>query len=144
MVVLAPASVTAPLWPELADWLVARHRVIVPALGDEHVSVAAQSAGFLEGLGTRGVSVVAVGSCCVAALELALRDTDQIARVALIPDGPADESACCGLLAAAERSPPVGLLIAPRELPAGEALRLFSSFLAGQAVDGIGSERTTP
>jgi pimeloyl-ACP methyl ester carboxylesterase len=122
----------SPLWPEVLGALTNGFRLIVPVL--PVVDTAAQLlADFLEGLGVAGVSVIASSQYCIPALELALRDVDQIARVVLVPDGGSAGSAWDGALTTRAREASVPLLVIRRGTPASEALTLLAHFLAGGA-----------
>ena len=122
-----------PLWPELSGAIAARFRLIVPEMpaATACADVAVWLADFLEGLGTSGVSVVATDRLCMPALELALRDAEQVARVVLVARGRAEEPGLGGRLATATRQAVVPLLVVRRALPAAEALPLVTRFLAG-------------
>jgi pimeloyl-ACP methyl ester carboxylesterase len=128
----------SPLWPELLRALTDGFRLIVPVLPAADTA-AALLADFLEGLGVAGVSVIASSQYCIPALELALRDVDQIARVVLVPDGHPAGSAWDGALATRAREAPVPLLVIRRGTLASEALTLLAHFLAGRAPGAPGS-----
>ena len=119
------------LWPELADALAARFRLIVPEVPAADPDVAAWLTDFLEGLGMGGVAVVATDQLCIPALELALLDSDQVTRVVLVPGGRAEETGLDGSLATTTRTASVPLLVVRRGLSAPEALPLVTRFLAG-------------
>lgn len=119
------------LWPELLDALAARHRLLVPELP------AAAASGewlpdFLEGLGLAGVTVVAVGPFCGAALELALLAADQVSRVVLVADGVANASGPQSASGAVLQAGSVPLLVVRRDLPPAEALPLVARFVDGE------------
>ena len=127
------------LWPELTEALAARFRVIVPELDAAGASAAVWLADFLEGLGVARVAVVAADAYCIPALELALLDADQLARVVLVPGGDAARaSALDGALGASPPQAAVPLLVVRRGLAAAEALPLVTGFLAGEAPAGVG------
>ncbi len=130
VLVLRSGDGPEPLWPELVDALAARFRLIVPELPSAGADVAAWLTDFLEGLGTPGVAVVAADPFCIPALELALLDTDQVARMVLVPGGQVEETGLDGALATTARGASVPLLVVRRGLPAGEALLLVTCFLA--------------
>jgi len=120
------------LWPELAAALAERFRLIVPeapADGADVADVSAWLGDFLEGLGAAGVALVAADRLCIPALELALLDADQIARVVLVPGGPATESGLDGALATTARRTSIPLLVVRRGTPAAEAVPLVMGFL---------------
>lgn len=60
-----------------------RFRVIVPEMPDSGDDLGAWLTGFLEGLGTTGVTVLAAEPYHAAARQLALTDPDRVARVHL-------------------------------------------------------------
>jgi pimeloyl-ACP methyl ester carboxylesterase len=138
VLLLASEGSSLPLWPELLEELGRRFRLIAPVLPAAD-SAAAELADFLEGLGMDGVTVIAAGSFCIPALELALRDADQIARVVLVPDGQSTDSAWGGTLATRAREAAIPLLVMRRGVAAAEALSLFATFLAGRAPGAPGS-----
>ncbi|MBV9879795.1 MAG: hypothetical protein JO180_04825 [Gemmatirosa sp.] len=132
-VVVLDADGADPLWPELAGGIAERFRLIVPEVPPADVDQALWLAEFLEGLGTSTVALVATGRLCVPALELTLRDPDQVARLVLVPGGAAVDAtigATIGGALAAPASRSVPLLVARRGLPADEALPLIARFLA--------------
>lgn len=122
----------SPLWPELLGALAGRFRLIAPVLTVMDAT-AVLLADFLEGLGVSAVTLVASGSFCIPALELALRDVDQIARVVLVPDGQPTDSAWGGALTTRAREASMPLLVMRRGMPASDALTLLTEFLAGGA-----------
>ena len=128
------------LWPELGDVLAAHFRVILPEVPADGADVAAWLADFLEGLGVARVAVLAAEQLCLPALELALLDADQVARVVLVPGGRAEETGLDGALATRTRGAAVPLLVVRRGLPAAEALPLVMRFLAGEGADGSGTD----
>ena len=117
------------LWPELAAALAERFRLIVPEAPADGADVSAWLGDFLEGLGVSGVALVAADRLCIPALELALLDADQIARVVLVPGGPATESGLDGALATTARRTSIPLLVVRRGTPAAEAVPLVMGFL---------------
>ena len=116
-------------WTGLGDALAARFRLIepdVPASAD-----LGWLAGFLDGLGMRGLAVVAADPWCVPLLQLVADDADRFARIVLVPDGGCDtgEAHADALVAAGIAVP---ILVAPRELPAADALIDVARFLDGE------------
>ena len=138
LVLLHSADGPEPLWPELVDALADRFRLIVPELPAAGADVAVWLTDFLEGLGTAGVVVIAADPFCIPALELALLDADQVARMVLVPGGQAEETGLDGALATTTRGASVPLLVVRRGLPAGEALPLVTCFLAGDGMAAPG------
>jgi hypothetical protein len=103
-------------------------RLLDPDISETEIKVAECLAEFLEGLGTTTVNVVAVGRFCIPALELALRDGDQIGRVVLIPDGEECEAASEGAIATTSRRVSMPLLIVRGVAPTA-VLPLVTQFL---------------
>ena len=103
-------------------------RLLDPEMAETEIKIAECLAEFLEGLGTTTVNVVAVGRFCIPALELALRDGDQIGRVVLIPDGEECETASEGAIATTSRRISMPLFIV-RGLTPAAVLPLVSQFL---------------
>lgn len=137
VLLLHPGETSDALWPELLHVLSSSFRVILPDLPDDANGVAPWLADFLEGLGFARVAVLAAGGFCLPALELALLDADQVARVVLVPDGHAEETGLDGALATTGScDAQVPLLVVRRGLAAGEALPLVTRFLAGDAGPG--------
>jgi hypothetical protein len=120
-----------PFWPELLAVLDARFRVIAPQAPTPGMNVVGWLADFLEGLGLAGVAMLAANEFCTPAIELALLDADQIARVVLVPGGSGDTAGLSGSLATATRGTTVPLLVAHRSLPAEDAVPLVMRFLDG-------------
>jgi hypothetical protein len=121
----------SPLWPELDHVLASNFRVILPAVSGSDMNIAACLGDFLEGIGVSGVAVIAAEPFCMPALELALRDVDQVSRVVLIPHGSADDAGLDGVLSTTARVGPVPLLVVRRDSPAAEALPLITRYLTG-------------
>lgn len=128
LLLLAPGSDPPPLWPELTRLLAIRFRMLVPAI-PPGTSAGDWLTTFLEGLGTTEMSVVATGPLCMPALELALRDVDQIARILLVPEDDADALAADGALTSGGSSARMPLLVVGRGMPAEEAVPLVMRFL---------------
>jgi hypothetical protein len=138
IVMLRSPEVPAALWPELADALAARFRLIVPEPPTAGTDVTHWLADFLEGLGIAGVSIVASEAFCIPALELALLGADQLVRVVLVPQAPADETGLEGTLLTSMGDAEVALLIVRRGVPASQALPLLMPFLAGETPAATG------
>src|SRR5688572_15098386 len=73
-----------PLWPELLEMLGNGYRVITPEPPAAGADLTAWLTGFLEGLGTSSVRIVAAHGFCMAALEVALLEAVGITRMVLI------------------------------------------------------------
>jgi hypothetical protein len=135
VIVLEPPGDRGAIWPELLEALAKRRRVILPELHAVDGAAAEWLAGFLEGLGSRGVAVIAAEP--YQCLALTLGDPDQVACVVLVPSAPDPTSAQRSAGAGSARRdgcPP--LLVVPRELPASVALPLVLDFLDGAAALG--------
>jgi len=96
VLLMLPEPTLAPLAAELTRILAASFRLIVPELPGPNNAME-WVAEFLEGLGTSAVTLIASGALCMTAIELALRDADQVSRLVLLPegeaaDGPRDSS----------------------------------------------------
>jgi hypothetical protein len=123
-----------PLWRELLEALSVDFRLIVPEQPAPGADVAGWLAGFLEGLGMSNVAVLAADRFCLPAVELALVQGDQLARIVLVPDG-ADASGrgpCCGKLETALGQAALPLLVVHRGHPASEIVPLVTGFLRGK------------
>lgn len=123
VVVLGPLG--GEPWPGLGDALAARFRVIepdIPAAADRR-----WLADFMDGLGMRGISVIAADPWCVPLLQYVRDDVERFARIVLVPDGPGDGPGHRDAIAVADTVVP--LLVAPRELPAADALIDVALFL---------------
>ena len=131
VLLVAPEGAAGPFWPGLVDELAGRFRVVTPALatGDGGTSTASQLCAFLEGMGAAGARVLAAGRLCIPALELAMRDMDQVARLVLVSDAGADDRPSDGMLLTSTRSATIPLLVASRRLPPAEAIPLVVRFL---------------
>ena len=121
----------------LVSSLAERFRLLDPDLAGTDRKVAECLAEFLEGLGTTTVNVVAVGRFCIPALELALRDGDQIDRVVLVPEDEACDATSEGAIATVSRRIAMPLLIVRGATPT-EMLPLVSQFLGGAPAPSTG------
>lgn len=119
------------LWPELMHVLGSNFRLIVPEAPTGNANCEAWLAEFLEGLGTASVSLIAASDFCVPALDLVLRDVDQISQLILVPDGEADEPGREGAVATGAGPSSVPLLIVRRSVDVIDALPTITRFLSG-------------
>ena len=119
-----------PLWPGLIETLRRSYRLIVPEPPAADADVSGWIGGFLEGLGTATVRILAADRFCIPALELALLESDQITRMVLVTEGPATADAGRGLLETAMGRSPVPLLVVRSSQPAPEGVSLIADFLA--------------
>jgi hypothetical protein len=132
VLVLVPPDHADPIWPELLDALAATFRLIVPEPPAAEPDAAAWLATFLEGLGASNVGILAAGCFCIPALESALAEADQIARIVLVPGGAGGgRPAANGVLETAIRDVGVPLLVVRRAQPADEVVPLVTEFLRG-------------
>lgn len=131
LLVVRPPHDVAPLWPGVLEALGEQFRVIAPEAPTAEADAACWLGDFLEGLGTSNVSILATGCFCIPVLELALLESDQIARIVLVPDGAGRElgGAGRGLLETETRHLPVPLLVVRRGQSADEMLPLVTGFL---------------
>lgn len=106
-------------------------RLIVPEVPPGSANYGAWLAEFLEGLGTTPVSLIAASDFCVAALDLVLRDVDQISQLILVPDGEADEPGREGALGTGAGPSSVPVLIVRRGVDVIDALPTITRFLSG-------------
>lgn len=135
VLVLCDAACANPVVDALRDALGAAFRFLVPDIPGAVEDFAAWLADFLEGVGVGDVAIVAVGELCVPALELALGDGDQVARVVLLPGPPARANAIRGVLATAVRHTAVPLLVVRSPVLDGAALEPVGAFLDASTGD---------
>jgi pimeloyl-ACP methyl ester carboxylesterase len=129
ILVLRSSLEPEPLWPELDEALVGAFRVLTPDVPCAGVDVAAWMRGFLEGVGLDRVTVIAEDLHCIAALEMALLNGDQVERMVLVPAGQSNETGLDGTLATSLAGVAVPLLVVRRGLSADEAVPLLMQFL---------------
>ena len=129
VLVLHSADEPESLWPELLDTLGAGYRLILPEPPPDDEDVAAWLAGFLEGLGTSSVRIVAAGRFCLPAIEIALLEAVGITRLVLVTGGPATADSRRGFLRSAIARGAVPLLTVRRGHPAGEGVAMVTDFL---------------
>ncbi len=128
VLLLCPDAVTGTLWAELVEALDRDFRVLVPLLPPDAQLIRGLT-GFLEGMGTSRVAIVATDALCFAALELALLDRERVARAVLVP---AEEGGLAGLeavLGRTGRDLPLPLLLVPRSTVAAIAVARIVAFL---------------
>src|SRR6476620_5146238 len=128
VLLLCPDATVSTLWPELVELLDRDFRVLVPVVPPEAELIRGLT-GFLEGLGTSRVAVVATDTLCMAALELALFDTERIARALLVPCTRDELVGLEAALTAPARDPSVPLLVVPRTTAAAIAVARIAAFL---------------
>lgn len=119
----------SPVLPELLQALGARCRLIAPEI-PSNANATLWLSEFLEGIGTCPVTILAANGACIAAIELAFRDLEQIKRLVLIPDGEPDDSTSEGALSTTLGSPTIPVLIVRPGLAAADAIPLVTNFLA--------------
>jgi len=118
-----------PLWPELLETLGAGYRLIVPEPPVDETDLVSWLADFLEGLGVSNVIILAANRFCIPALELALLEGDQVARLVLVPQGNGRAGEAAATLVTQTRQARVPLLIVPRGQPASETVSVITGFL---------------
>jgi hypothetical protein len=121
IVILGSAETGGPLWPELADGLVAHHRVILPEAPSVGPRFCVWMRGFLDGIGISSVTLVAGGKFCLPALEFTLADGERVSRLVLT--GSAEETPINGGLSTEFRDEPCPLLMLRRSASAAEAIQ---------------------
>jgi hypothetical protein len=129
VVLLAAPSETNALWPELLDAIAAQRRLVLPDVPVSEARFSSWLRGFLDGVGLPLVSLIAAGSCCLPAVELALLDPDRFERLVLIPDGCAEVTGLMGRLGTEGRPGTLPVLVLRRAAPAADALQLVEPFL---------------
>lgn len=129
VLLLLPAPLEAP-WPDLIASLGSRFRLIFPDPPAADTDVTDWLADFLEGLGMSNVGIVAAERFCIPTLELTLLGLDHVARVVLVPHGPAVEQGVEGALDAATGHALVPLIVVRDGQPVEEIVRLITRFLA--------------
>ena len=117
------------LWPELLDALGTGYRLIVPEAPAGDSDVATWIADFLEGLGVSNVSLLAADRFCIPALEVALLEGDQVARIVLVPPGNGRAGDGGAALVTGTRQARVPLLVVQRGQPAIETVPAITAFL---------------
>jgi hypothetical protein len=122
-----------PLWPGLLEALGAGFRLIVPEPPAADADIAGWLADFLEGLGMSNVRILAADRFCLPALELALLEADQVARLVLLPEGTGGRGEVGATLETATRHMRVPLLVIRRGQPADEIVSLIKDFLGDGA-----------
>jgi hypothetical protein len=129
VLLLVSTHLEAP-WPELIASLGSRFRLIFPEPPAADTDVTDWLGDFLEGLGMSNVGIVAAEHFCIPTLELTLLGLDQVARVVLVPRGPAGEQGVEGALDAATGQALVPLIVIRDGQPVEEIVRLITRFLA--------------
>ncbi len=120
-------------WPELLEGLRRGYRLIDPEPPAEGADVAGWLAGFLEGLGTSTVRIIAADRFCIPVLELALRESDQIRRIVLVATGRSTPDAARGVLETAMGRAPVALLVLRGDHTADGVISLITDFLGEES-----------
>lgn len=131
VVILAPGTPDANIWPELFEALSAGRRVYIPDLPDAEWCFSPRLAAFLDGLGLSAVTLVAPASFCVPALEFALLEPDRLQRLILVPQGGAKETGLTGTLTTATPTREISVLLIRRETAVANAVQLVDKFVAG-------------
>ena len=129
VLLLVSTPLEAP-WPELTASLGSRFRLIFPEPPSADTDVTHWLGDVLEGLGMANIGIVAAERFCIPTLELTLLGLDQVARVVLVPHGPAGEQSVEGALDAATGQALVPLIVIRDGQPVEESVRLITRFLA--------------
>jgi hypothetical protein len=138
ILLIFPVPETAHLADELTRALAGNFRLIVPEL-PASTNATEWLAEFLEGLGTSAVTLIAAGPLCMPAIELALRDDDQISRLVLIPDGDADDAVRDESLITTFGASQVPALIVRPGLGSRETAAVIVRFIEGGSAVGGGA-----
>jgi pimeloyl-ACP methyl ester carboxylesterase len=133
VLVLASPGGAEPFTAGFLNALESRYRVIVPEPPPDAEDLAGWIANFLEGMGIARVRILAADRLCVAALELALVDPDQVACLVLHGEGPGAVADAGGALGAHGSGGRVPLLIVHGG-PTAELLSRIDAFLAAEGV----------
>lgn len=128
VLLLCPATAVSSLWPELTEALDRDFRVLAPVVPPD-AQVVRGLIGFLDGLGTSRVAVVATDALCVPALELALLDPERIARAVLLPCEAGGRARLDAALTTTAHDLSVPLLVVPRGTAAANAVARIGAFL---------------
>lgn len=130
VVLLTPRAGSLALWPELVDTLRAEFRVIIP---EPPVDVETEDwlGALLDGLGLQQVSAIAAGELCMAALERALLEPEQLSRIVFVGEGRGRTSALDGGFETDRGLATVPMLIVRRERTAEEVVPVIQQFLRG-------------
>ena len=109
-------------------------RLLVPELPGEGVHIAGWVADFLEGIGATSVCLLATGSFCIDAIEMAMSGSEQIERVVLVANEPGRFGRWCegaqrGTLESDSRANRVPILFIHKGEPLAEVGPLVRAFL---------------
>ena len=128
VLLLCPDAATGTLWPELIEALDRDFRVLVPMLPPDAQLIRGLT-GFLEGIGTSRVAIVATDALCFAALELALLDRERVARAVLVPCEGGGLAGLEAALSTARHDLSVPFLVLPLSTGAASAVARIGGFL---------------
>jgi hypothetical protein len=82
-------------------------------------------------LGVSNVIILAANRFCLPAVELALLEGDQVARIVLVPQGNGRAGEAAATLVTQTRQARVPLLVVPRGQAPSETVPVITGFLAG-------------
>ena len=133
LVLVHPDVRVSPGWSELLPALASRFRVLIPEL-DTAVAPSEWLTGFLEGLGASTVDVIADDPFWLPAVQLALADQDQVARLVVVVSESDDDVSLTSALAAGPRSAAIPLLLVARNVSTPQLVQRVTDFL-GAASD---------
>jgi hypothetical protein len=103
--------------------------LIIPEPPSEDIDLASWLSAFMEGLGVSRASILASDSFCIPALELALLEGDQVARIVLVPHGGGRLGEAGGTIITAGGRAGVPLLVIQRGQPASATVPAIMAFL---------------
>jgi hypothetical protein len=112
-------------------------RLIMPEMPTDEIHVAGWAADFLEGLGATSVGLLATGTFCIGAIELAMLGSELIERLVLVADEPGRFGRWCeewqaGALGSGGRAGNVPLLLVHKGQPLDEIGPVVRGFFAGK------------
>lgn len=126
---LVVADSTSDLWPEFPRLLADRFRLLMPDLPEPAAEATRSLRCLLDGLGASGVSLLAAGRHCDAALALVLSGDESVGRVVLVPELSDDQFADPAEAVAAPRVAKAPIYVVSRRLSADEAMERVTEYL---------------
>lgn len=123
------ADPSSDLWPELPRLLAERFRLLMPELPETGADATQSLRCLLDGLGSTGISVLAAGRYCDAALALALAGDESVGRLVLVPEltGEADVDPEPEVAPRVAGAP---IYVLSRQLPVDDAIEKVIAYLA--------------
>jgi hypothetical protein len=126
---LLAADSAADLWPEFPRLLSDRFRLFMPDLPQSGADATSSFRCLLDGLGATGVSVLAAGRYCDAALAVALAGDESVGRLVLVPEITVDAEPDSEP-EAAPRVATAPIYVLSRALPVDDAIAKAIAYLA--------------